>query len=53
MLQRVEELNVDLIVLGNEHHCGSGWGFGFSVAEHVLHQHPPYSVPLARAPQGT
>jgi nucleotide-binding universal stress UspA family protein len=51
ILQRAKELNVDLIVLGHEHHRGPGWGFRSSVAEHVIHQHPPYSILLARPPR--
>jgi len=51
ILQRAKELNVDLIVLGHEHHRGPGRGFRSSVAEHVIHQHPPYSILLARPPQ--
>jgi nucleotide-binding universal stress UspA family protein len=47
ILQRAKELDVDLIVLGEEHHRGPG-GFRTSVAERVIHQHPPYSVLLAR-----
>jgi nucleotide-binding universal stress UspA family protein len=50
ILQRAKELDVDLIVLGHEHHRGPG-GFRSSVAEHVIHQHPPYSTLLARPPQ--
>ena len=49
ILQRAKELNVDLIVLGHEHHRGAG-GFRSSVAEQVIHQHPPYSILLARPP---
>jgi len=51
ILQRAKELNVDLIVLGHEHHRGPGRGFRSSVAEHVIHQHPPYSILLARPPK--
>jgi len=47
VLQRAKELAVDLIVLGQEHHRGPG-GFRSSVAERVIHQHPPYSILLAR-----
>ncbi|HEY3262165.1 MAG TPA: universal stress protein [Pseudonocardiaceae bacterium] len=50
ILQRAKELDVDLIVLGHEHHRGPGRGFRSSVAEHVIHQHPPYSILLARPP---
>ena len=49
ILQRAKELDVDLIVLGHEHHRGPG-GFRSSVAERVIHQHPPYSILLARPP---
>lgn len=45
ILQRARELDVDLLVLGHQHHRGS------RTAERVIHQHPPYSVLLARAPQ--
>jgi nucleotide-binding universal stress UspA family protein len=45
ILQRAEELNVDLLVLGHQHHTGS------RTAERVIHRHPPYSVLLARPPQ--
>jgi nucleotide-binding universal stress UspA family protein len=48
ILQRAKELDVDLIVLGEEHHRGPGRGFRSSVAEKVIHQHPPYSILLAR-----
>jgi nucleotide-binding universal stress UspA family protein len=51
ILQRAEELDVDLIVLGQEHHRGPGQGFRSSVAEKVIHQHPPYSILLARPAQ--
>jgi nucleotide-binding universal stress UspA family protein len=47
ILQRAKELDVDLIVLGEEHRRGPG-GFRSSVAERVIHQHPPYSILLAR-----
>jgi nucleotide-binding universal stress UspA family protein len=50
ILQRAKELEVDLIVLGYQHHRGPG-GFRSSVAEQVIHQHPPYSILLARPPQ--
>lgn len=51
ILQRAKELDVDLVVLGHEHHRGPGWGFRSSVAEQVIHQHPPYSVLLAKPPE--
>jgi len=47
ILQRAEELDVDLLVLGHQHHAGS------RTAERVIHQRPPYSVLLARPPQLT
>jgi nucleotide-binding universal stress UspA family protein len=50
ILQRAKEHDVDLIVLGYQHHRGPG-GFRSSVAEQVIHQHPPYSILLARPPQ--
>ncbi len=46
ILQRADELDVDLLVLGHQHHRGS------RTAERVIHQHPPYSILLARPPQG-
>jgi nucleotide-binding universal stress UspA family protein len=46
ILQRARELDVDLLVLGHQHHRGS------RTAERVIHQHPPYSILLARPPQG-
>lgn len=45
ILQRAAELDVDLLVLGHQHHTGS------RTAERVIHQHPPYSVLMARPPQ--
>jgi len=45
ILQRAEELDVDLLVLGHQHHRGS------RTAERVIHRHPPYSILLARPPQ--
>jgi nucleotide-binding universal stress UspA family protein len=45
ILQRAKELDVDLLVLGHQHHHGS------RTAERVIHQHPPYSILLARPPQ--
>jgi nucleotide-binding universal stress UspA family protein len=50
ILQRAKELQVDLIVLGHEHHRGPGQGFRSSVAESVIHHHPPCSILLARPP---
>jgi nucleotide-binding universal stress UspA family protein len=45
ILQRAEELDVDLLVLGHQHHRGS------RTAERVIHEHPLYSILLARPPQ--
>ena len=45
ILQRAKELDVDIIVLGYQHHRGSG------VAEHVIRQRPHCSILLARPPQ--
>ena len=50
ILQRAEELGVDLVILGYEHHRGPGGRFAASAAERVIHQHPPYSILLARPP---
>jgi nucleotide-binding universal stress UspA family protein len=50
ILQRAQDLNVDLLVLGHQHHRGAGGTFGSSVAEQVIHEHPPYSILLARPP---
>ena len=50
ILQRAEDLKVDLIVLGHEHHRGPGNAFRASVAEQVIRHHPPCSVLLARPP---
>ena len=47
ILQRAKELDVDLLVLGHQHHYGS------RCAERIIHQHPPYSVLLARPPGAT
>jgi nucleotide-binding universal stress UspA family protein len=49
ILQLAKKHEVDLIVLGYQHHRGPG-GFRSSVAEQVIHQHPPYSILLARPP---
>jgi nucleotide-binding universal stress UspA family protein len=46
IVQRANELDVDIIVLGYQHHRGS------AVAEHVIRQHPRCSVLLARPPEG-
>jgi nucleotide-binding universal stress UspA family protein len=50
ILQRAKELDVDLLVLGHQHHRGTGNVFRSSVAEQVIHQHPPISILLARPP---
>jgi nucleotide-binding universal stress UspA family protein len=50
ILQRAKELDVDLLVLGHQHHRGAGNVFRSSVAEQVIHQHPPISILLARPP---
>lgn len=44
ILQRAEELEVDLLVLGHQHHRDS------RTAERVIHRHPPYSILLACPP---
>jgi len=45
ILQRAKELDVDIIVLGYQHHRGS------VVADHVLRQRPHCSILLARPPE--
>jgi nucleotide-binding universal stress UspA family protein len=45
ILQRAKELDVDIVVLGYQHHRGS------VVAGHIIRRHPPYSILLARPPQ--
>ena len=50
ILQRAKELDVDLLVLGHQHHRGAGNVFRSSVAEQVIRQHPPISILLARPP---
>ena len=52
ILQRATELNVDLLVLGHQHHRVAGNAFRSSVAEQVIRQHPPFSILLARPPAG-
>ena len=52
ILQRARELDVDLLVLGHQHHRGAGNAFRSSVAEQVIRQHPPISILLARPPAG-
>lgn len=47
---RAKELDVDLLVLGHQHHRGVGNLFRSSVAEQVIREHPPYSILLARPP---
>jgi nucleotide-binding universal stress UspA family protein len=44
IVQRANELDADIIVLGYQHHRGS------TVAEHVIRQHPRCSVLLAKPP---
>jgi nucleotide-binding universal stress UspA family protein len=44
ILQRAKELDVDIIVLGYQHHRES------TVAEQVIRHHPPCSILLARPP---
>ncbi|MGE0298823.1 universal stress protein [Pseudonocardia sp.] len=44
IVQRAKELEVDIIVLGYQHHRGS------AVAEHVIRQQPHCSILLARPP---
>ena len=51
ILQRAKELDVDLLVLGHQHHRGAGNLFQSSVAERVVRQHPQYSILLARPPK--
>lgn len=50
ILQRAQELDVDLLVLGHQHHRGIGNLFQSSVADRVIREHPPYSILLARPP---
>jgi nucleotide-binding universal stress UspA family protein len=50
ILDFANQHDVDLIVLGYMYHRGPG-GFRSSIAEQVIHQHPPYSILLARPPQ--
>jgi nucleotide-binding universal stress UspA family protein len=45
IIQRAKELDVDIIVLGYQHHRGS------AVAEHVIRQRPHCSILLARPPE--
>ena len=45
IIQRAKELDVDIIVLGYNHHRGS------TVAEHVIRQQPHCSILLARPPE--
>jgi nucleotide-binding universal stress UspA family protein len=46
ILQRAKDLDVDIIVLGYQHHRES------AVAETVIRHHPPCSILLARPPAG-
>jgi nucleotide-binding universal stress UspA family protein len=50
ILQRAKELNVDLLVLGHQHHRGASNVFRSSVADWIIHHHPPFSILLARPP---
>lgn len=50
ILQRAKELDVELLVLGHQHHRGTGGVFRSSVAEQIIRQHPPISILLARPP---
>jgi nucleotide-binding universal stress UspA family protein len=50
ILQRAQELDVDLLVLGHQHHRGAGNVFRASVADWIIHHHPPFSILLARSP---
>ena len=50
ILQRAKELEVDLLVLEYQHHREGGYVFRHSVAEQVIHQHPPFSILLVRPP---
>ena len=52
ILQRATELDVDLLVLGHQHHRSAGNAFRSSVAEQIIHQHPPISILLARPAAG-
>ena len=52
ILQRASELDVDLLVLGHQHHRGAGNAFRSSVADWIIHHHPPFSILLARPPPG-
>lgn len=52
ILQRARELEVDLLVLEYQHQRDGGYVFRNSVAEQVIHQHPPISILLARPPAG-
>jgi len=50
ILQRAQELDVDLLVLGHQHHRGAGNVFRSSVADWIIHHRPPFSILLARPP---
>jgi nucleotide-binding universal stress UspA family protein len=50
ILQRAQELNVDLLVLGHQHHRGAGNVFRSSVGDWIIHHHPRFSNLLARPP---
>ena len=51
ILQRASELDVDLLVLGHQHHRGASNAFRSSVADWIIHHHPPFSILLARPPR--
>ena len=50
ILQRAQDLDVDLLVLGYQHHRSAGGLFGSSVADWIIHHHPPFSLLLPRPP---
>jgi nucleotide-binding universal stress UspA family protein len=50
ILQRAQELNVDLLVLGHQQHRSAGNAFRSSVADWIIHHHPPFSNLLDRPP---
>jgi nucleotide-binding universal stress UspA family protein len=50
ILQRAQELHVDLLVLGHQHHRSAANMFRSSVADWIIHHHPPFSILLARPP---
>ncbi len=44
ILQRASELDMDLLVLGHQHHRGAGSAFRSSAADWIIHHHPPFSI---------